>query len=195
MFTWPSTSRDQTDVSASANLDEPSIIHRTPSSRSRLTDSYAISQEEFPKTLPESQSFGVHSWTSSISRFPAFSFSLHSLSSLSFLSAHVADANNTAKKFTQKVNLLLAALEVDGPDTIRVKKGPDAGQEVSILKIVLGDDESGVCKLTAWREVAEEWGGYSESEGVKRGDVVYLESMHVPLVQLTFSNKIFACLH
>ena len=173
------------------NLADPSFTHRILSSRSRLSESYTKSQEEFSTTLPESQSFGVHSCTSSISRFPAFSFSLHSLSSLSSFSAYASDTNSTEKQFTRKVNLLLAVLEVDGPDTIRVKKGPEAGQEVSILKVILGD-EDGVCKLTAWREVAEEWGGYAETEGVKRGDVVYLESKHYfSLVQLVFSQPTF----
>ncbi|KAF5343461.1 hypothetical protein D9758_011848 [Tetrapyrgos nigripes] len=54
--------------------------------------------------------------------------------------------------------MLLAVLEVEGPDTIRTKKGPDAGKEISILKMVLGDEEGNVCKLVAWREIAEVWG-------------------------------------
>jgi hypothetical protein len=97
---------------------------------------------------------------------------------LSSLSAQASRTKNAAGKFTSKVNLLLAVLEIEGPDTIRIKKGADAGKEVSILKIILGDEENEVCKLTAWREVAEEWGGYSKTEAAKRGDVVYLESEH-----------------
>lgn len=72
--------------------------------------------------------------------------------------------------------MLLAVLEVQGPDTIRVKKGADAGQEVSILKLILGDDQGSVCKLTAWRDIADDWGGLGPSPGLKRGDVVYFES-------------------
>jgi len=84
--------------------------------------------------------------------------------------------SKTKVKFTQKVNLLLAVLEVEGPDTIRIKKGADACQEVSILKVILGDEEGDVCKLTAWREVADNWGGNGSEVGMKRGDIVHIES-------------------
>jgi hypothetical protein len=62
---------------------------------------------------------------------------------------------------------------VEGPDAVRIKKGLDAGKEVSVLKMILGDEEGSVCKLTAWRDVADAWGAL----GVKRGDIIYLESM------------------
>jgi len=71
----------------------------------------------------------------------------------------------------------LAALEVEGPDTIRIKKGTDAGKQVSILKMILGDEDGMVCKLTAWREIAETWGGVGNSLAVKRGDVVLIENV------------------
>jgi hypothetical protein len=180
VFTWPSTSKDETDASVSGmNLIDPSLmLPRTQHSPgSKTSESPVKSQQEFSTTQPESQSFGVHSWTSSISRFPTFNFSLHTLSSLSSISAQVeAGPTKQTGKFTQKVNLLLAVLEIEGPDTIRIKRGADAGKEVSILKLILGDEENNVCKLTAWREVAEEWGGCTKTEGAKRGDVVYLES-------------------
>lgn len=73
----------------------------------------------------------------------------------------------------------MAALEVEGPDTIRIKKGADAGKEVSILKMILADEEGSVCKLTAWREVAESWGGAQDAHGVKRGDIVLIESASI----------------
>ena len=79
----------------------------------------------------------------------------------------------------QKVNLLAAVMEVEGPDTIYIKKGADAGKEVSILKTIIGDEDGGVCRLTAWREVAEQWGGSyanTPAPSLKRGDVVYLQS-------------------
>ena len=38
--------------------------------------------------------------------------------------------------------------------------------------MVMGDEAGKVCKLTAWREVADAWA----SAGVRRGDVVLLES-------------------
>jgi len=71
------------------------------------------------------------------------------------------------------VNVLLAALEVEGPDPVRIKKGTDAGKEVSVLKMILGDEEGSVCKLTAWRDVADAWSAL----GVKRGDIIHVESM------------------
>ncbi|KAI6160445.1 hypothetical protein EDD17DRAFT_1510427 [Pisolithus thermaeus] len=46
------------------------------------------------------------------------------------------------------------------PDTVKVKSEPRAGQESSILKLVLGDEEGCVCQLTAWRDTAEVWGRY-----------------------------------
>lgn len=72
--------------------------------------------------------------------------------------------------------MLLAALEVEGPDTIRIKKGADAGKEISILKMILGDEAGNVCKLTAWREFAEMWGGAGTAIGAKRGDILLIES-------------------
>lgn len=85
----------------------------------------------------------------------------------------------------QKVNLLVAIMEVEGPDTIHIKKGPDSGKEVSILKIIVGDEDGGVCRLTAWREVAEQWGGSyanTPAPSLKRGDVVYLQSVFLPML-------------
>jgi hypothetical protein len=72
---------------------------------------------------------------------------------------------------------LVAALEVEGPDSITVKKGADAGKQISLLKMILGDEYGNVCKLTAWRDIADEWGGYATSPGVKRGDICLIESM------------------
>ncbi|KAF9220113.1 hypothetical protein BS17DRAFT_354197 [Gyrodon lividus] len=113
-----------------------------------------------------------YSDASSIARFPNFQFSLHKVTSLSSL--YVAAKSG---KGSRKVNVLLAALEVEGPDTIRIKKGIDAGKDVAILKMILGDEEGSMCKLTAWRETAEAWGGFGPSPGLKRGDILYLESV------------------
>ena len=118
--------------------------------------------------------------TSSIADFPAFHFNPHSLTSLAALTAHAqAIRNKHAPKAAHKVNLLVAVLEIDGPDTIRVKRGPDAGKEVSLLKMVLGDESGGPCRLSAWREVAEAWSGLSttaSAQSTKKGDIVFLES-------------------
>lgn len=103
----------------------------------------------------------------SIAHFPSFHFNPNSISSLSLLS-------QTARK----VNFLLGVLEVDGPDTIKIRNGRDAGKEVGILRMIVGDEEGKVAKLIAWREVAEMWGGILEgSIAVKRGDVILLEGM------------------
>ncbi|KAH7921051.1 hypothetical protein BV22DRAFT_756451 [Leucogyrophana mollusca] len=113
-----------------------------------------------------------YSDASSIARFPNFQFSLHKLASLASLYAA-----GKVGKGSRKVSVLLAALEVEGPDTIKIKKGADAGNEVAILKMILGDEEGSVCKLTAWRDVAEVWGGSSASPALKRGDILYFENV------------------
>jgi len=112
-----------------------------------------------------------YSDASSIARFPNFQFSLHKLTPLSSLYAAAKSGRGS-----RKVNMLLAALEVQGPDTVRVKQGPDAGQQVSILKLILGDDQGSVCKMTAWRDTADAWAGLGPSPGLTRGDVLYFES-------------------
>jgi hypothetical protein len=115
-----------------------------------------------------------YSDTSSIVRFPDFQFSLGALSAL-------ASANG-------KVCLLLAVLEVDGPDDVTVRRGPDTGRVISVLRLILGDETSTICKLTAWREIAETWGGSTQAVGIRRGDVVYFESapkLCPPLSNLT----------
>ncbi|KIK91245.1 hypothetical protein PAXRUDRAFT_831004 [Paxillus rubicundulus Ve08.2h10] len=113
-----------------------------------------------------------YSDASSIARFPNFQFSLHKVTPLSSL--YVASRSG---KGSRKVNVLLAVLEVEGPDSIRIKKGVDAGKEVAILKMILGEEEGLICKLTAWREIAEAWGGFGPSPGLKRGDILYLENI------------------
>jgi hypothetical protein len=108
-------------------------------------------------------SYDVYSDTSSIARFPNFQFSLGTLSELAFAQG--------------KTCLLLAVLEVDGPDDVTVRRGPDAGRVVSVLRLIVGDEASTIRKLTAWREVAEAWGGATQDAvGIRCGDVVYFES-------------------
>jgi len=105
----------------------------------------------------------VYSDTSSIARFPNFQFSLATISEL-------ASAQG-------KTCLLLAVLEIDGPDEVTVRRGPDAGRVVSVLRLIVGDEASTIRKLTAWREVAETWGGTTQDAvGLRCGDVVYFES-------------------
>ncbi|KAI0056445.1 hypothetical protein BV25DRAFT_1814042 [Artomyces pyxidatus] len=109
-----------------------------------------------------------YSDASSIARFPDFHFNLHALTSLSTLKSG---------KGSRKVNVLLAVLEVDGPDSITLRKGADAGKDIYVLKMILGDEDNVVCKLTAWREVAEAWGGVLDTVAVRRGDILYLENV------------------
>jgi len=94
--------------------------------------------------------------------------------------SQLAGPPGKAFKGSRKVNVLLAVLEVEGPDVIRIKKGANAGNSVGILKMILGDEEGNVCKLTAWREVAEEWGGIGKGDATKRGDIVHIESNSPP---------------
>jgi hypothetical protein len=71
---------------------------------------------------------------------------------------------------------LAAVLEVDGPDTITIKNGADAGKQIPLLKMILGDEEGNVCKLAAWQDIADVWGGNTTYPAVKRGDICYIES-------------------
>ena len=185
MLTWPPTladdssreAGDDSNTRSSESFAAPSFLldstnHHDPGTQSSTSSKPSQSLME-TQDMPESQSFGDYSDASSIARFPTFHFNLHSLASLSQLSTQVS---KTKVKFTRKVNLLLAVLEVEGPDNIRIKKGADAGQEVSLLKMILGDEQGEVCKLTAWRDVADDWGGNGKKVGAKRGDIVHLES-------------------
>jgi hypothetical protein len=113
-------------------------------------------------TVTQDLSASSYSETSSIARFPSFQFSLGALATLASVKG--------------KACLLLAVLEVDGPDQVTVRRGPDVGCVISVLRLIVGDETSTICKLTAWRKVAETWGGVTQAEGVRRGDVVYFES-------------------
>src|SRR5271163_591755 len=99
---------------------------------------------------------------------------MHTLTSLSALPKLMKNRSSYPGK--GKINALLVALEVEGPDEITIKKGPDAGKRVSILKMILGDEDGSICKLTAWREVAELWGGVDSAPGAKRGDILLITS-------------------
>ena len=119
----------------------------------------------------------VYSESSSIARCPNFQFSLGTLSEL-------ASAQG-------KTCLLLAVLEVDGPDEVTVRRGPDAGRVVSVLRLIVGDEASTIRNLTAWREVAEAWGGATQDAvGIRCGDVVYFESTSVATVHRPLSSFI-----
>ncbi|KZT23889.1 hypothetical protein NEOLEDRAFT_1135722 [Neolentinus lepideus HHB14362 ss-1] len=93
---------------------------------------------------------------SSIARFPNFHFLPSSLSPLSNVRG--------------KINVVVAVLEIDGPDMHTLKKWPESGKEVAVLKMI-GDEHGAVAALTSWKEIADAWGVVP----VKRGDVVLLE--------------------
>jgi len=44
--------------------------------------------------------------------------------------------------------LLLAVLEVDGPDEVTIRRGREAGQVVSMLRLIVGGEASTIGKLT-----------------------------------------------
>jgi hypothetical protein len=116
----------------------------------------------FPaNTLSQSQSFSTDS--SSVANFPAFHFSLRALTPLRIVLA-------PAGRGSVRVTLLVAVLEVDGPDQLTTKKG----QETHLLRLVIGDDDGAVGKLVAWGDTALEWGGAQRMQGLRRGDVVLL---------------------
>ena len=60
-------------------------------------------------------------------------------------------------------------LEVDGPTRIHTR----VGDEISLLKLIIGDDDGSIVKLVVWRDTADAW---AEGPGVRKGDVVLFES-------------------
>ncbi|KAI5997695.1 hypothetical protein F5J12DRAFT_785154 [Pisolithus orientalis] len=78
--------------------------------------------------------------------------SLHTITSLLSLGSAAVEQhqnqNQAQQRRAYKVKVLVDILEVEGPDTVEVKTGPCAGQEVSILKLLFGDEEGCVCGLT-----------------------------------------------
>ncbi|OSD04101.1 hypothetical protein PYCCODRAFT_176577 [Trametes coccinea BRFM310] len=128
--------------------------------RPSVTISYFRSQKETQESQ-ETESFN-ESNASSIAQFPAFDFSLHALTPLDTL---ISQAQAARARGMPKASL---------------KKGPDAGKEVSLLKLILGDESGGICKLAAWREIAEDWAGLNpevSAPSVKKGDIVLLENI------------------
>ncbi|KAI0708902.1 hypothetical protein C8T65DRAFT_718368 [Cerioporus squamosus] len=175
VITWPATTQAG-DSTSRSGIDITFL--RPSASVSRIRSEYVTQ---------ETQDTGSYDFSdaSSIANFPAFHFNLHGLTSLAALlsQADAARASH-AHKGSRKVHLLVAVLEIEGPDSIRVKKGPDTGKEVCLLKLVLGDESGGICKLSAWREVAEDWAGlnpstHALSQPVKKGDIVFVENVLV----------------
>ena len=151
----------------------PPTQDRTKDSASRSQGPSGLGQESTIEETQETTSY-EYSDTSSIGRFPHFSFSLHTLR---LVKALVDMAKSSKTKGTLKVNVLMAVLEVEGPDAVTIRKGQHAGNQASILKMILGDGDGNFLKLTAWRDVAEVWGiGTDAQPPIRRGDVVLFQS-------------------
>lgn len=171
LITWASTTQGREDNSTRPVIDI-----------SFLRPSASLSRVRSEFLTQDTQGTGSYDYSdaSSITHFPVFHFSLHLITPLASLSTLAEETRvRHARKGSRKINLLAAVLEIEGPDAIRLKKGPDAGKEVSLLKLVLGDETGGLCKLSAWREVAEDWAGLSphkSSQPVQKGDIIFLES-------------------
>ncbi|CAE6414846.1 unnamed protein product [Rhizoctonia solani] len=152
--------------------------NRTDSITSTSTASTLLETETFPTrtfhmtdTLPDSQSQSISSASSSIAHFPTFHFSLRTLTPLRV-------ALTPAGRGSVKVNLLVAVMDVDGPDAITTK----TGQETHLLKLVVSDDEGAAGKITVWGETALEWAGARKMMGLRRGDIVHLSDIQVTSV-------------
>lgn len=82
----------------------------------------------------------------------------------------VSGGINSERNDSAKASVLVGLLDVEGPDIVRIKKGVDAGKEISLLKMMIGSPDGTVCKVTVWRELAEIWG-----DSLRRGDVTLLQ--------------------
>ena len=116
----------------------------------------------------------------SIGRYPSFHFDLHSITPLhQFLHRGLPGGR-------QRVNLLIAVLDVEGPSSVTTKKG----EEVGIMKLIVGDETGEITKIAVWRETAFIWGGetvVSNDDALRKGDVVYLEGRQ-PTIDSTFAS-------
>jgi len=122
----------------------------------------------------------MYSDASSIGCFPTFDFNTSSLSSLASIYQKRASS--------AKVTLLLGVLEVEGPICIRGKTGKGNDSEMALLKVVAGDEKGALCKIVAWRQIAEVWGGDHSEPALRRGDIVLFEGMQYPIFQLVYTE-------
>jgi hypothetical protein len=164
MITWDPTLPSQ-QRSSDRQMASPTTVN--------VSKSRVLHDSTF---LDETQDTGCsYSDSSSIARFPQFQFSLHVVNSVASLVSMVRSARTRGRL---KASVLVAVLEVDGPDMITIKRGRDVGSQVALLKMILGDDEGNVCKIAAWREVAESWGnGTRVQPAIRRGDIVLFQSL------------------
>ena len=165
------------DAEYSSRAAETFITWSPTQNRTGDASRSQVSSGAQESTIEETQETTSHEYsdTSSIGRFPHFSFNLHTLR---LVKALVEMAKSSRTKGTLKVNVLMAVLEVEGPDAVTIRKGQYAGNQVSILKMILGDGDGNILKLTAWRDVAEMWGiGTDVQLPIRRGDVVLFQSV------------------
>ena len=174
-ITWAPTTQEG-DSRLDSRVVEETFL-RTSVSVSRIRSTFA----DF-----ETQETGSYDYSdaSSIANFPVFHFNLHNVCTIASLAHPTQETQpRVSSKLSRKVNLLVAILEIEGPETIRIKKGLDAGTEVTLLKFIVGDETGAICRLSAWREVAEDWAGLdpaSKTPQAKKGDIVFLESEACP---------------
>lgn len=154
------------DNEASKSIRDSTFLHPSLLGLSRTRSSIGTQDDETQDTTGSyNQSF---SDASSIGRLPRFHFNLHALTGLRVLATSAAGARGRG---TRKVTVLAAIVEVEGPDTVTIRKGADAGREVTLLKVVLADDAA-----------AELWSGSGRAPAIARGDVVLLESKLLPCI-------------
>ncbi|KAG5634285.1 hypothetical protein H0H81_002543 [Sphagnurus paluster] len=174
-------------ISWPATVDEgyARLSHSAPSFLLDISKSRVGQMQFETQETQETQSFN-HTYcdASSIAHFPAFHFGLNALTPIASLA-------RSSPHGTRKVTVLLAALEVEGPDVVCLRKGAEAGKEVAVMSMVLGDEEGAVCKLTACRAVAEAWG----DGGIKRGDVLLLENVMATWEPKTSPNLLASLNH
>lgn len=118
-------------------------------------------------------SFGNQTTTTtyeqSIVNLPSWSFSLASITPLS----HIMRGKTNAKK----VNLLVVVHEIEGPETIPLKK-PSLNktgrmQAVRRATLLVLDESALTMSIVLWDDYADKWAG----EYLRAGDVVYLQGI------------------
>ena len=166
---WESTTQDSNMISfLQISEGDTTKGHTSKRDESQIGnkasfDTTSMSDESDSKDI--TPTFDTQDDNISIARLPSFHIPVNRLSSI-----ESALRRESSAYATRKVCLLVAILDVDGPNVVRIKKGQDAGKEAAVLMLVVGDGEGQATKITVWRERAEEWG-----EMVRKGDVVYMK--------------------
>jgi len=128
-------------------------------------DTASMSEESYSRDI--TPTLDIQHDSTSIARLPSYHIPVNQLSSI----ASVLRMENSAYP-ARKVCMLVAILDMEGPNVVRIKKGQYAGQDTVVLGLVVGDEKAKIAKVTVWRERAEEWGGM-----LRKGDVVHMRGM------------------